>query len=514
MIEGTKSGVLMHITSLPSRFGIGDLGPDAYRFADFLAASGQSVWQVLPLVPVGYGYSPYASPSTFAGNTDLISPAILRDQGFLDEDELLDLPPFPDDYVDFQAVTPFKRRLLRQAFTAFESGRGTIARDVFDRWCETHARWLEDYALFLALKMVNNDVAWMDWEPSLAQRYPEAVAEAAITHAREIEFQKFAQFVFNAQWLDLKEYCNARSIQILGDLPIYVAQDSADVWSNPDLFHLDRNGRATAVSGVPPDYFSETGQLWGNPIYRWERLEETDFAWWIERMDRILDLVDIIRLDHFRGFEAYWQVPAGETTAINGEWMPGPGKALFEALHDALGELPIVAENLGVITDGVTDLMQSYHFPGMAIFQFAFDSDMSNEFLPHNYARGIVAYTGTHDNDTFLGWLTDTVSTQDAETIEKARSFCREYLKMAGRPDSELTWAAITSLMNSEAGLVVTPMQDLLSLGSEARMNTPGTVGNGNWVWRLRSGCLTDELALRLLELTSDSRRMPVVAVQ
>ena len=508
MKDGRTSGILMHITSLPSRFGIGDLGPEAYRFVDFLAASGQSVWQILPIVPVGFGDSPYASPSTFAGNTALISPELLQEHGLLDDDAFGDLPTFPTALVDFEAVRPLKSKFLNRAFSAFLNGRGTLSRNDFDAWCNCNSGWVDDYALFLALKSAYDSAEWMDWPTPLALRQPEAIVAARSKYVREIEYQKFSQFVFDLQWHELKKYCNAHSVEILGDLPIYVAQDSADVWSNPELFHLDDTGRATVVSGVPPDYFSETGQLWGNPIYRWDRLAETGYKWWIDRMARILDLVDIIRLDHFRGFEAFWQVSVGETTAINGKWVEGPGSALFDALHGALGDLPIVAENLGVITEGVTELMKSFHFPGMSILQFAFDSDMSNEFLPHNLSSDTVAYTGTHDNDTFLGWWTDTVSTQDTETIEKARQFCREYLNMEGKPDSELTRAAIGSLMDSVARLVVTPMQDLLELGADARMNTPGTVGGRNWGWRMKPEVLSEQLSAGLLKTTRDSKRV------
>ena len=487
MFSGRSSGILMHITSLPGSFGSGDLGPEAFRFADFLEAAGQSVWQILPIVPVGFGYSPYASPSTFAGNADFISPELLIDYGLLSSADLADGPDFPVENIDFERTIPYKKKLLRTAYVAFKSDSGREDRADLQTFCDRHESWLDEYALFEALKAAHDGLEWTDWKRGIAAlRDPDALRRAHDTYAGEIRMVQFWQFLFDRQWSALKAYCNAKQIRILGDLPIYVAQDSADVWANPHLFCLDETGKATVVSGVPPDYFSETGQRWGNPIYRWDLMRESGYAWWTKRFARILELVDLVRLDHFKGFEAYWEISASEDTAINGRWVTGPGADLFDALTEKLGDLPVIAENLGVITDGVTDLMRRFGFPGMAILQFAFDDGPGNEFLPHNFAPDLVAYTGTHDNDTFLGWWTNTVSTQD---VEKAKSYCRSYLDMRGCDDSEMPWAGIRALMASVARMAVTPMQDVLGLGTEGRMNTPGTVGGKNWGWRMDGSC-------------------------
>ena len=503
-----ESGLLLHITSLPGPYGTGDLGPEAYRFADFLHEAGQTLWQVLPIVPVGYGYSPYASPSTFAGNPMFISPDLLVADGLLSEGDLADVPDFPDDSVDFQRVEPFKEKLLQTAWRTFSAGGFPALSEEFESFRTRNARWLESYALFQVLKAHHDRVEWTAWQPRYAQRDPEAIADFMKRHADDILRIQFLQYLFDRQWKRLKTYCNARSIRIFGDLPIYVAQDSADVWANPSLFHLDESGKATVVAGVPPDYFSETGQRWGNPIYRWDKMASTEYAWWTERMSRILELVDLVRLDHFRGFEAFWQVPASEDTAMNGEWVRGPGADLFETLEKRLGELPLVAENLGVITEGVTDLMDRFDLPGMAILQFAFDDDSSNEFLPHNYTPRLVAYTGTHDNDTFTGWYRETRSTQDDEVIRRAKTYCREYLDVAERDTDDLHWKAIRALMASVAERVVTPVQDVLGLGVDARMNTPGEP-DGNWEWRLQPDLLGPGVRDRLRDLTRVFGRLP-----
>lgn len=503
-----ESGLLLHITSLPGRFGIGDLGPEAYRFADFLEAAGQTLWQVLPIVPVGYGYSPYASPSTFAGNPMFISPDLLVVDGLLSKGDLIDSPEFPDDRVDFQRVEPFKDRLLETAWRTFSAGGFPSLAEQFEAFRTQNAGWLESYALFQVLKAHHDLLEWTAWDERYAQRDPRAISAFRKKHAEEILKTQFQQYLFDRQWQRLKSYCNARSIRIFGDLPIYVAQDSADVWANPSLFHLDESGHATVVAGVPPDYFSATGQRWGNPIYRWDRMARTEYAWWTERMSRILDLVDLVRLDHFRGFEAFWQVPASEDTAMNGEWVKGPGADLFLALEKRLGRLPLVAENLGVITSGVTDLMDRFDLPGMAILQFAFDDDTANDFLPHNYSPRLVAYTGTHDNDTFTGWYRETRSTQDEDVIRRAKTYCREYLDMAEEDLDQLHWKAIRVLMASVAERVVTPVQDVLGLGVDARMNTPGEP-DGNWAWRLEPDALGRGVRDRLRDLTRVFGRLP-----
>lgn len=500
MTNHRSSGILLHISSLPSRYGIGDLGPQALRFADFLAHTGQQIWQVLPLVPVGYGHSPYSSPSTFAGNPLFISPDVLKQQHLLSDDDVAEAAGLPADHVDFDRVLPTKRALLHTAFDRFERGEGRVDPAAFDRFCAANAYWLDDYALFMALKAANDDAGWTAWPRPLAARHPDALEAAREEHAREIRQHQFWQFLFAEQWNRLKRYCHERSIRLFGDLPIYVAQDSADVWAHPDLFYLDAQGHPTVVSGVPPDYFSETGQRWGNPLYHWDTMRENDYRWWTQRLERVFSLVDIVRLDHFRGFAAYWEIPAEEETAVNGRWVKGPGGALFEAVQQKLGPLPLVAENLGLITDDVTALMQQFDFPGMAVLQFAFDEGPDHIFLPHNFDRHSIAYTGTHDNDTLMGWW-------EHYDNEKGRAFAREYLGLSVC-DEPVHWAFIRALMHSVADTVVVPLQDLLGLGSEARMNVPGR-GSGNWSWRVTADMLTKEVAHRLKTLTYVYGRTP-----
>ena len=495
-----SSGLLLHITSLPSPFGIGDLGPSAFRFADFLQETHQRVWQVLPLVPVGYGFSPYASPSTFAGNTLLISPESLRDDGLLTDEDLAGVPAFSPEEVDYDAVVPAKRRLLERAFAHFENAPGEHGERL-DTFQEANADWLDDYALFCTLKEAHGDAPWTDWPEPLARRDEHALLAAREEHARTIRMHVFWQYLFDRQWKRLHGYCRERDIRIFGDLPIYVAHDSADVWSHPELFFLEASGHPTVISGVPPDYFSATGQRWGNPLYRWAEMEERNFEWWTRRFEKILERVDIIRLDHFRGFEAFWEIPADEETAVNGRWIDGPREALFEAVEAQLGRLPIVAENLGVITEGVTDLMNTFDFPGMAVLQFAFGSSTRSGFLPHNFRRDLVAYTGTHDNDTIVGWWQHDSATDAPEVTQRMRQYARMYLNMDTDHERSVHWVCIRALQASVAGLVVTPVQDLLGLGSEARMNRPGEE-SGNWAWRLRPDALSDEVAFRLRALT------------
>ena len=494
-----SSGILLHPTSLPGRFGIGDLGPEAYRYVDFLAGAGQRIWQVLPLGPTGYGDSPYQLFSAFAGNPLLISLDQLAEEGYLSRTELENVPAFPADQVDFGRVIQFKMPLLRLAYERFRSG---TRPQEFGDFCSTHERWLNDYALFMALKDAHGgERIWSRWEPDIAARQPHALEHWKARLATQIEALQFMQYAFFRQWRDLQKYARERGIRIMGDLPIYVAHDSADVWASPELFQLDANGDTAVMSGVPPDYFSATGQLWGNPIYRWDRMAETGFRWWIERLRAALTLVDIVRVDHFRGLQAYWEVPAGETTAKNGRWVAGPGPALFEALEAALGRLPIVAENLGVITPEVEAMRTQFGFPGMAILQFAFGKDpQAPDFKPHNYPRDRVAYTGTHDNDTTVGWWTSAGagdSTRTEEDIRKERDLTRKYLATDGR---EIHWVFIRALMASVADTVLFPLQDVLGLGGEARMNTPA-VPSGNWRWRYRAEMLTGEIGARLNEL-------------
>ena len=476
---GRASGILLHPTSLPGRFGIGDLGPEAFRFADWLAAGGQRIWQVLPLGPVGYGESPYQLFSAFAGNPMLISPERLVERGWLAEGDLAAAPSFGEDRVEFEKAMPWKTRLFQQAFTCFRGG------PEFDAFCREHAAWLDAFGRFMALKEANGGVSWRDWNPSLN------------ADPRAIEFHKFLQFEFFREWRELKTYCANRGIAMMGDVAIYAAMDSADVWSRPDLFRFD------AVAGVPPDYFSATGQLWGNPIYRWDRMKAEDYGWWIARMRAALELFDVVRLDHFRGFEAYWQVPAGETTAVRGEWIQGPGADLFRVLEAALGKLPLVAENLGVITPEVEAIRHQFELPGMAVLQFAFGKDpQADSFKPHNYERNLVAYSGTHDNDTAAGWWHSAGvgdSTRTADDIRREKALARAYLETDG---AEIHWTLIRALMASVADTVLFPMQDVLGLGSEARMNTPATA-SGNWRWRMRRDAANADRAGRLRNLAT-----------
>ena len=487
-----SSGILLHPTSLPGRFGIGDLGPESRRFADFLAAAGQKLWQVLPLGPTGFGDSPYQCFSARAGNPLLISLEGLVEKGWLDPSALASAPAFPEDHVDFEQVIPWKTALLESA-----------ARNQpgFETFCETNAHWLDDFALFMALKEAHQGVAWTQWEPGARDRNSKALAKWCEQLEGRIESQKFLQFAFFEQWRELREYCRARGVRIMGDLPIYVAHDSADVWANPQFFQLDKLGNSTVVAGVPPDYFSQTGQLWGNPIYRWDVLANDGYRWWLDRFRATLKIVDMIRLDHFRGFEAYWEIPASEATAVHGRWVKGPGAALFHAAQAALGELPLVAENLGVITPEVEAIRHELGFPGMSVLQFAFGTDaQAPTFRPHNYPREVVAYSGTHDTDTTVGWWSSEghgESTRSGDDIRRERDFAMRYLNTDGR---EIHWVLIRTLLASVADTVLFPLQDVLGLGSEARMNLPATLG-GNWRWRYRAEALKPELAQRLREL-------------
>jgi 4-alpha-glucanotransferase len=497
-----SSGILLHPTSLPGRFGIGDLGAEAYGFVDFLAAAGQRIWQVLPLGPTGYGDSPYQLFSAFAGNPLLISLDRLAEEELLSRAELARAPEFPADEVDYGRVIRFKLPLLRAAYERFKTSWKD--RDEFGEFHRLCDAWLGDYALFMAVKAAHGgEAVWSRWEPDIAARKPAALQEWRARLAEEIEALEFAQYMFFRQWRSLHSYAGERGIRIMGDLPIYVAHDSADVWANPDLFQLDAAGDPAVMSAVPPDYFSATGQLWGNPIYRWDRMKQAGFRWWIDRVSAALKQVDVVRLDHFRGLEAYWEVPAGETTARNGRWVKGPGAALLGALEDALGELPIVAENLGVITPEVEAIRTEFGFPGMAILQFAFGKDpQAPDFKPHNYPRNRVAYSGTHDNDTTVGWWSSAGagdSTRTVEDIREEREFTRTYLATDGR---EIHWVFMRTLMASVAHTVLFPLQDVLGLGSEARMNTPA-VPSGNWRWRYRAEMLTPAIAHRLKEMVS-----------
>jgi len=498
------SGILLHPTSLPGRLGIGDLGPEAYRFADFLAGTGQRIWQVLPLGPTGYGDSPYQCFSAFAGNPLLVDLEKLVAEGDLSPGDLADdLPAFPDRQADFSWVIQHRRPLHKNAAKNFLAHASPSRREDFETFCRQNAPWLDNYALFMALKEAHGgEAVWNKWERDIATRQPAALARWEAILTEPINTQKYLQYQFYKHWSELKAYCHDRGIQIMGDIPIFVAHDSADVWAQPGLFHLDAEGNPYVQAGVPPDYFSATGQLWGNPLYRWDVMAETGYAWWIDRFRSILRLVDIIRLDHFRGFEAYWEIPGKVKTAIKGRWVKAPGAELFEALQKTLPDLPIVAETLGVITPEVEALRDRFGFPGMGILQFAFGTDpQAPDFKPHNYSRHFVVYTGTHDNDTTIGWWTSSGvgdSTRTAENIRTERAFALKYLGTDGR---EMNWVLIRAILASVADWAIIPLQDVLGLGSEARMNLPGT-SNGNWRWRFTADQLTPEIGERLRELT------------
>lgn len=487
------SGVLLHITSLPSPYGIGDVGPAAYRFADFLAEAKQSFWQILPLNPTepSYGNSPYQSPSAFAGNPLLISPELILRDGWLKETDLEAVPEYPKARVDYGAVTAFKHRLFALAYGRFKE---SSPKHGYERFCFENAHWLDDYALF---KSVNNHFTgklWTEWPQELRDRQPRALEPLKNDLQDRIQFEKFLQYLFFEQWNSLKRYCNERGIQIFGDIPIYVIHNSADVWASPELFKLDKQKRPYVVAGVPPDYFSETGQLWGNPIYSWETLRETGYAWWIRRVAQNAKLFDLVRVDHFRGLIGYWEVPASEPSAIKGKWVEAPAEDFLNALFKKLPNLSIVAEDLGVITPDVREIMYRFALPGMKVLLFAFGDDLAtNPYTPHNLPTNCVIYTGTHDNNTVKGWF------EGEATPETKERLCR-YL---GRevPVESIHWELIRAAMMSVANMAIFPMQDLLGLGAEARMNRPASA-KGNWEWRLVPDQLQPSIVEQLREMT------------
>jgi 4-alpha-glucanotransferase len=498
-----RSGILMHPTSLPGRYGVGDLGEPAYQFVDFLEASGQSYWQVLPLSPTGYGDSPYQGLSAFAGNPMLISPQKLVEAGHLRPEDMDNLPYFPDDRVDFGPIIYHKTALLSKAFARFRAAPPSGQRQAFDQFCEEHDSWLDDLSLFMALKEAHHLGPWHEWEKGAATRDPDALAAWRTSLAPSIEEHKYRQWQFFEQWLALKDYANGQGVRIIGDIPIFVALDSADVWANPHLFHFDDHLRPTVQSGVPPDYFSKTGQLWGHPLYRWDVMAKDRYRWWLQRFRMALTQADVVRIDHFRGFYNYWEVPAKEKTAVKGRWLYGPGADLFHAVTTELGKVAIIAEDLGDFDEesreGVDNLQTEFGYPGMKVIQFAFSTGPTDPFLPHNYSEDCVVYTGTHDNDTVLGWY------QESST-EQERDYARKYL---GSEGADISWNLIRLAWASVGQTAITTPQDLLCLGHWARMNTPSTVGPPNWCWRLLPQALTDDIADRLLELTAVYGRLP-----
>jgi 4-alpha-glucanotransferase len=488
------SGILLHVTSLPSSYGVGDLGPEAYRFTDFLAQAKQSYWQVLPLNPTNpaYGNSPYSSISAFAGNTLLISPDLLIEEGLLCREDLEPIPPFPEGRCDFSEVIPYKEKLLERAYQRFNQyGK---RRESFEAFCSENSSWLEDFALFVVLKKHFGEKVWNQWPRELRDRDLNSLGAIKKESHNQIEKEKFWQYLFFKQWHSLRNACQEKGVHLFGDLAIYVSLDSADVWANPGLFKLDAEKRPAFVSGVPPDYFSETGQLWGNPVYRWNVLKKSNFQWWIERIAHNLKLFDVVRIDHFLGLVAYWEIPAGEKTAINGRWVKAPAKDFLNTLNKNFPYLPIVAEDLGVITPDVREVMNHFGLPGMKILQFAFGEDNPmHPFLPHNYEKNFLVYTGTHDNNTVRGWFEEEASTEDK----------RRLFRYLGRevPVEEIHWELIRLAMMSVAQSVILPMQDVLGLGREARMNRP-SIAHGNWEWRLRPVQITASVSERLLEIT------------
>jgi len=488
-----SSGLLLHPTALPGRFGCGDLGPEAHAFVDFLARAGQSLWQVLPLGPTGFGDSPYQCFSAFAGNPLLVSAERLHEAGLLGSTELERLPARREAATDFGAA----HEAARLVASAMARGLETHARrDEFEQF-RAGTPWLAEFSLYMALRDAHGHDAWQDWPDPLRRRAPAALAEARRSLALEIRAHEAMQWQFDEQWRALREHAHANGVSLLGDAPIFVALDSADVWAHPELFELDAHGRPTGVAGVPPDYFSATGQLWGNPLYRWEAHAADGYAWWCARVEAALRWVDRLRLDHFIGFVRYWEVPAGDLDARGGVWQPGPGEALFLALARRAGQLPLVAEDLGATDEQVAELRDSLGLPGMCVLQFAFDGDRDNPFLPRNHVANRVVYTGTHDNDTTLGWWT--------QLDETERQTVRDEL---GPSSGDIAWDLIVAGMGSVADTFVAPVQDVLSLGSEARFNTPGRA-SGNWGWRLENDQLQPAHADRLRALASAYGRTP-----
>ncbi|GAB6137732.1 4-alpha-glucanotransferase [Halanaerobaculum tunisiense] len=491
-----SSGLLLHPISLPSDHGIGDLGSEAYRFVDFLAAAEQNLWQICPLGPTGYGDSPYQLLSAFAGNPYLISLDKLQQRGLLATVDLEQEGEFAKDRIEYGKIIEFKIPLLKQAFYEFKKSATGQQKQKWATFCHQHKGWLEDYALFKAVKSYFNGQPWSDWDPEIKFRQPEALAKYRAELQEEIEFRKFLQYIFFEQWTALKEYANQKGIQIIGDLPLFVALDSADVWANPEFFCLTEKKEPTKVAGVPPDYFSEEGQLWGNPLYDWDKLQEDNYSWWVARLKTKLELMDIMRLDHFKGFVNYWAVPSEADTARQGHWESGPREDFFQTVEEELGELPFISEDLGKIGLETKQLRDSLGLPGMKILQFAFHGGEDHDYLPHNYSKKAVVYTGTHDNNTTAGWYHEEASKEEKKMLHK---YTTDFVT-----DSDYeqpTWQLLQLAWASPAQVAIAPLQDILSLGSYARLNTPGAA-TGNWQWRYQADQLTSNLATALQDLT------------
>ena len=489
-----KCGVLMPISSLPSRFGIGGFSKEAYDFVDFLAAGGQSLWQILPLGPTGYGDSPYQSFSTFAGSPYYISLDALIEEGLLTEQECesCDYGDNPE-YVNYEKIYNTRFKLLRMAFDR----ANILENEEYKSFVEENKEWLKDYAMYMAIKDSKNGIAWIEWDEDIRLRKPEAMVRYEKELEDAINFYSYQQYLFATQWAALKAYANKKGVDIVGDIPIYVAFDSADTWANPELFQLDEGNIPTGVAGCPPDAFSATGQLWGNPLYRWDYHEKTGFAWWIRRLAYCFKIYDMVRIDHFRGFDEYWAIPYGDPTAEFGRWEKGPGYALFDAMKKALGNRPVIAEDLGFLTPSVLKLVKKTGYPGMKILQFAFDPREESDYLPHNYPKNCVVYTGTHDNDTVNGWI--------AALGRKDLAFAKKYIGV--KRTSDICSSLIRTALASVADTAIIPLQDYLELGSEARINTPSTLG-GNWEWRVAADACTPELSSRMLDLAQTFGRI------
>lgn len=491
-----SAGILLHPTSLPSKYGIGDLGKDAFYFIDFLAAAKQTIWQVFPLGPTGYGDSPYQCFSAFAGNPLLISPDLLAEEGLLSQEDLVNIPHSDPNKIDFGQVINYKKELLVKAFENYKHKN----ENGFNDFCEINKNWLDDFALFMAVKEYHNGILWTEWSEDIAFRKKGAVEAWTKKLEEKIFFQKFIQYKFFMQWGAVKDYANSKGIKIMGDLPIFIAYDSSDLWANKDLFTVDEHGKLETVAGVPPDYFSETGQLWGNPLYKWEVMKKHHFRWWKDRFKQMYELVDIVRIDHFRGFDAFWEIPGDAPTAQTGKWVDAPGRELFKEIKKELGDVPIVAEDLGVITESVEELRDMFEFPGMKILQFGFGPNGDNGFLPHNHVKNCVVYSGSHDNDTTKGFFEN-----ERRMNSGIYEWTQKYLNYYGE---DIVFAVIKAAYASVANTTVIPLQDMLNLGTEARMNFPGKLG-GNWTWRFTWEQITEDLASVYAEMVDMYDRNP-----
>ncbi len=513
MIFPRESGILLHISSLPGPYGIGDLGPEAYQFVDTLESMGQKLWQVLPTGDTGYGYSPYTTASAFANNPLFINFDLLIEQGLIDSHQLESYPDFSTDKVKYQDVVPVKLEFLDIVCKSFHERASEELKRAFHRFCEKEAYWLDDYICFIALKEAHGGQAWNTWNTEVKDRKPEALKKALVKYSPSMDRLKILQFLFDDQWHRLKAYAKEKGVKIIGDIPIYVSLDSADVWVNPELFQLDEQGEMIVQSGCPPDYFQQTGQLWGNPVYNWAAHEKSEFHWWIHRIGKLLDMVDIIRIDHFNGLAKYWEIGGQDQTAENGKWTNGPGDKLLKAVTDAFGEVPIIAEDLGEAAQEGAVLREKYELPGMKILQFSFNPlGQSNGGLPESYPENCVVYTGTHDNDTIVGWFNTLGNSADLSRgriealhgIRNERAQILDYLRSDG---NDIQWELIEVALNSKANTVIIPLQDILGLGSESRMNIPGTI-DGNWTWRFEKESLSPKMIHRMLSLTKATHRI------